>query len=293
LLSAELSRFDPDFDRRSPVEKLLALGHRPGHALIPALPVSVAMLAALPEKSRLDNRILALLAQKDPVFLTRLLCLAAQPNVTCGERFATTADDAIEMIGASSALAAMMEIANLHPGPRHAASPELADKSHQSRLAEQQFILARCLAYALTTRRLSAYLELNAQAASQLLLAVLLDNLALWVAIHAECNEAETVRRDLAQSSNESYILRHSPLLADYNLLAIQLGKAWNAPSDILDILISGKNPLHSLLLSVERMVDAKRRKASQQQALLELIRGHAHWAARLRPGEIDLAVIR
>jgi len=141
---------------------------------------------------------------------------------------------------------------------------------------------------------LTAYLELDCESASQLLLAVLLDNLGLSIAIHASGDDALTLQCDLAERcENNGYILRNTPLLTDYDLLAIRLGQAWGVPDAILDILTSGRNPLHSLLLAVERMVDAKRRKVSQQQALLELIRSHAHWAARLRPGEIDLAVLR
>lgn len=282
MLSAELSRIVTDVDYRSPVEKLLAL--RDWHAAIPALPVSAKMLDALPEKSRHDSRILALLAQRDPVFLTRLRCLAAQPGLTNNKLFATTADDAIGMIGVDNALAAMTELADLQ---RQSSQPSFADKA-------QHFVLWRCLTYSLTARRLAAYLGLDGEATSQLLLAVLLDNLGLLIAIYSDCEDAAAIRQDLAlRDTHGDFILRNSPLLADYYLLAVRLGQIWEAPNETIEILTSGKNPLHSLLLAVERMVDAKRRQVSQQQALLELIRGHAHWAARLRPGEIDLAVLR
>jgi HD-like signal output (HDOD) protein len=286
LLSAELPRFAIDVERCSPVKTVLA--HCIRHVAIPALPVSVAMLTALPEKSRHDNRILALMAQKDPVFLTRLLSLAAQPEYTRGKRYARNAEDAVELIGAASALDAMLEIADI--------SPRSASSDKSSRMA-QQFVLRRCLAYALTARRLAAYLELDNASASRLLLAALLDNLGLAVAIHADCDESAVIRRALAErddgANSADYILRQSSLLGDYGLLAVQLGRTWQVPHDILDILESSKNPLHCLLLAVERMIDAKRRKVSQQQALLELIREHTDWAARLRPGEIDLAVLR
>jgi|GEM_PF-6045990 len=262
----------------------MVLAHCVQHVAIPALPVSVAMLTTLPEKSLSDTRVLTLLAQKDPVFLTRLLSLAMQPEVTRGKRYACNAEDAIEMIGASNALAAMLEITN----------DKQSTPVHNVRHLAEKFVLRRCLAYALTARRLAAYLELDSASTAQLLLAALLDNLSLYVAIHADCSESIVIQRELAKrDDNIGYILRHSPPLADYSLLAIQLGRAWHVPIDILDILESTKNPLHNLLLAVERMVDAKRRKVSQQQALLELIRGHTEWASRLRPGEIDLAVLR
>jgi HD-like signal output (HDOD) protein len=286
LLSAELPRFAIDVDDCSPIKMVLA--HCARHVAIPALPVSVAMLTALPEKSRQDNRVLALLAQKDPVFLTRLLCLAAQPEVTRGKRYARNAEEAIELIGTASTLNAMLEIVQI-------GAPVIA--ADRARHTAMQFVARRCLAYALTARRLSAYLELDDASASRLLLAALLDNLGLFVAIHADCEESALIQGELAdrydKGDGTDYILRQSPLLRDYSLLAVQLGRTWQVPTDILDILESSKNPLHCLLLAVERMIDAKRRKVSQQQALLELIRIYPDWAARLRPGEIDLAVLR
>jgi HD-like signal output (HDOD) protein len=270
---------------RSAVKAILA--HPDCPVAVPALPESAKRLLALPEKGRRDARILALLAQKDPVFLARLLCQASGSGCPREGIHAITAEEAISALGVPASLSAMLAIAEESP-------ISLPLESIGSPLSmARQFVLRRCLSNSLTAQRLARYLELSSAHSSMLHLACLLDSLGLHVGLYAEHASTEDIRRELsAKAASSSHALRDCEAVADYHLLSAHLAGHWGADRRIVEMLAPDGGSMHALLVAVERMVEARMRGESQQRALAEAVAGHPCWQAKIRPEDIYLAVM-
>jgi hypothetical protein len=267
------------------VQSMLAQPHC--LALVPALPASAKMLLALPEKGRRNPRLLALLAQKDPAFLTRLLCLAGSTEHSHEGAHVGTANEAIEVLGVAKSLAAMLSIAEVSP-------TAVASTDFSSLLfSAQQFVLRRSFTYSLTAQRLARYLGLKPEVASMLQVSCLLDSLGLCVGLYASHGSAIEIQQELSNKAAAStYVLRNSAVIKDYPLLSIYLARQWHAAGEVVEMLAPNANSMHALIVAVEWMVEAKLQNMSQQRALKEAVAQHACWVGRLRRDEIDLAVL-
>jgi len=275
----------PPSKKRSAVKAILA--HAGGPVAVPALPESAKRLLGMPEKGRRDARMLALLAQKDPIFLARLLCMACGPDRGRGGVHVTTAEEAIAAVGAPAALAAMLAIAEQSP-------TSLPIESIGGPLClSRQFVLRRCLSYSLTAQKLARYLELDAECGSMLHLACLLDSLGLYAGIHSGHEAAGDIRRELSEKAASSgRALGDCEAVADYHLLSASLAARWNADGRVAAMLAPGGGAMRALLVAVERMVGAKMGGESQQKALAEAVAGHPRWEAKVRGEDIYLAVL-
>jgi hypothetical protein len=270
---------------RSAVKSILA--HPDCPVGVPALPESARRLLALPEKGRRDPRLLALLAQKDPVFLARLLCLSGGAGQAREGVHPITAEEAISAVGVPASLSAMLAIAEASP-----TSVAIGDIGSPLCLS-RQFVLRRCMSYSLTAQKLARYLELDAECSSMLHLACLLDSLGLYVGLHADHEAAAEIRIGLAgRAASPGQVLRDCEAVPDYHLLSAHLASLWSADRRIAEMLSPGGGPMHALLVAVERMVDAKVKGAPQQRALAEAVAGHPRWEAKVRKEDIYLAVL-
>ena len=275
----------PPSKKCSAVKAILA--HPDCAVAVPALPESAKRLLEMPEKGRRDARMLALLAQKDPIFLARLLCMACGPDRRRAGVHATTAEEAIAAVGAPAALAALLEIAEASP-------TSLPMESIGTPLClSRQFVLRRCLSYSLTAQKLARYLELDEECGSMLHLACLLDSLGLYAGIHSGHEAAVDIRQGLLEKAASSgHALGDCEAVEDYHLLSASLAAKWNADGRVVAMLTPGGGPMRALLVAVERMVDAKVKGGQQQRALAEAVAGHPRWEARVRKEDIYLAVL-
>jgi len=254
---------------------------------IPPLLTSAKVLLGLPEKNRRNTRFLVFIAQKDPVFLARLLCLAGHDEYATKGMYANTANDAVALLGVSKSLSAMLNIANV------ASQSVTSDNFGSPLFSAQQFVLRRSVAYSLTALRLAAYLELTGAQASKLQVCCLLDSIGLYIGLYANHESSKDIQQELsAKGATPSYFLRNSAIIPDYHLLSMHLARRWRASSDLIESLQPGDNPSHALMVAIERMVDAKLRKESQKEALLASVANYTCWTTRLRRDEIDLAVL-
>lgn len=253
---------------------------------IHAQPSSAKTLLSLAESGRRNPKILAMLAQRDLVFLARLLCLAASSEYSEGE-MASTASEAIAIIGLKHSFTAMTALVNV--SQKDPGVPDFGSRTYQV----NQFVISRCMAHWMTSQRLSNYLGLSKHQASMLQLSSLLDSLGLLLATNSQVPAAAEIQNELlARVGNSNFILRDSTVLPDYALLSTQLARQWGAPKTIISALSSSKDAMHALVIAVERMVDAKLHKKLEQMALASAVADHSIWVSRLRKDEIALAVL-
>jgi hypothetical protein len=247
-----------------------------------ALPSNAKILLGMHSKNQADSRVLPLLAQRDPIYLTHLLCLASSKQFK--NKTAITANEAFRTLRTEKTLEAMLSV-----------TPKSASKDTTSlgsiNFAVDQYILQRCQGHALTVRRLARYLELTGEETSALYIACLLDSVCLYAGIAGSYEAALQIQIELfSRAASETFLLRDSSILCDYHLLAVHLARKWEANCLVVETLTPSTKQSHALLIAVEHIVEAKRRRTSQQQALFSILGKYPNLKKRLRNDEIDLA---
>jgi hypothetical protein len=161
-------------------------------------------LLALTDREQRDPRLLALIAQKDPVYLARLLT-AANGRSAAAEG-AHTVDEAIRALGVNEAYALMRTS------------------------AARQYLLMLSVSLSLTTRRLSALLRMSAQAAMDATLAAFLDILGVYaLLVHEHAHRATLETELLGLAAQRAPLPREAPWLAGYTAVSVQLAQRWGA----------------------------------------------------------------
>jgi hypothetical protein len=97
-------------DAQSLVQTII--GHSDCPRLIPPVAESSKAFLRLPDRNRRNPRFLSFVAQKDPVFLARLLCMTTQIEYATAGRCATNAEEAISILGVATSISIMQEVAN-------------------------------------------------------------------------------------------------------------------------------------------------------------------------------------
>jgi hypothetical protein len=256
---------------------------------IPPLAESSKGLIRLPEKNRRNPRFLAFVAQKDPVFLARLLCMTTLGECAEAGCHATDAEEAIAILGVAKSLSVMMESASF-------TLPAFASTEIGSRfLVAQRMILSRCVTHSMTAKRLTAYLDLGDVQAARLQICCLLDSLGLLVGLYGNKDLSMRLQEellDIAASGAITDPLADSHVLHDYWRLAHYLTRLWGAEWAVQEILRAEKSPIHVLVSVVEKLIAAKRKGESQMAVLHAVLKRHASLTSRMGIEEIDLAVL-
>lgn len=248
---------------------------------IPPLSDVGQRLLALDQDSRSDLRLLALLAQQDPVLLSRLLVLANSAGVLPATANKTVnLDTAIRLLGATMTYSIMVGVA--------------MGESLLGRVADakvRRFLTKSAFARWHTARNLSRYLELVPDQAFTVQMGALLEPLGVYVALLCMPNVAERM-----QLAIEKAIAGGQPTclqacgFTDYKALSAQVAAGWDAPPRVVQAMLPGDSEDVALTAAVEALTEAKLRGHSQVEALVAALRGQPRWAAEPDSLEVDLA---
>jgi HD-like signal output (HDOD) protein len=198
---------------------------------LPPLGNAARQLLTLSDKERQDVRLLALIAQKDPVYLTRLLaCVNAEATS------AHSADEAIRRMGADRAYALM-----------HASAQAVEYVSHDRTAPMRQYLLMQAVSLSLTVRRLAALLHLGSEDTTAVTLAAFLDVLGIYALLVFEHPGRAALEAGLLEHAAQRKPLpRTEPWLANYLATSMQLAQRWGAPRPVCDILRTVANSLQT-----------------------------------------------
>ncbi|HEX7643230.1 MAG TPA: hypothetical protein VF472_13575 [Burkholderiaceae bacterium] len=283
-----LQRGDSDKTARLDVQSVMgSVAEKPHYFRdIGALPSTARAFLRLSESQRHSQQTLALMAQRDPVMLSRLLCAAMREADASAGLGIATAGAAIEVLGTAKVHALLLPLV-------HAAAAYPVTEEGSLLIFCERFVLRRCLAHAQTALRLSRYLGLSAAQSALLQAVSMIDSLCLFLPIYSKHPDAHVLHEFIAsKEASSSFILRGNTNLPHYEFLARKLAMTWHATDDVVVALTTNDSPFHALLVAIDTMVEAKLRKTSQQAALLETVAMHPCWKERLRMDEIDLAVV-
>lgn len=188
---------------------------------LPPLGNAARQLLALTDKERRDPRLLALLAQKDPVYLARLL--AAANGRSAPDEGAYTVDEAIRALGVNEAYALM-----------RASAQAVEYCAHDRTAPARQYLLMLSVSLSLTTRRLSTLLRMSAQATMAATLAAFLDMLGVYaLLVHEHAHRARVETELLGLAAQRAPLPREAPWLAGYTAVSVQLAQRWGARPEV------------------------------------------------------------
>ncbi len=198
-------------------------------------------LLALSERERQDARILALVAQKDPVFLARLL---GPVNAVAQAVPIRTAEEAVRVLGTSEAYALLKQCAD--------ASTRLRRISSEVR----RYLLVQAVSLALTIRRIGLLLKLPTEQRIRLSLAALFDTLGLYALLVTEHAQRDAVEAGLLQrAKTRSPLPQQADWMQGYEYAGAQLARRWGAPVEVPDIILGSSIPLHANSPSLSRVL--------------------------------------
>jgi len=202
-------------------------------ATLPPLGDVARRLLSLSDDEAHDARLLALIAQRDPVHLARLLALANGAARGLSRRV-TTADEAIQVVGTRDAHAAMLSLALAASFP-----------GGEDRGALRPWLLRHSVNLALTVRRVVSFLALDDDRAATLLMAALFDPLG----VHAALVVDHPHRRMLldavrAHASAHAWWPGDLPQLQGYRRLSAAVARRWGALPEVVVLLEAPWRPL-------------------------------------------------
>lgn len=198
---------------------------------LPPLGNAARQLLTLSDKERQDARLLALIAQKDPVYLTRLLVCANTDTVS-----AHSAEEAIRRLGANRAYALM-----------HASAQAVEYVCHDRMAPARQYLLMHAVSLSLTVRRLAALLHLDSKETTAVTLAAFLDILGMYALLVFEHPQRTALETELLEHAVQRKPLpRTEPWLANYAEASAQLARRWGAAVQVSSILRAASGPLEA-----------------------------------------------
>lgn len=259
-----------------------------GDTLAPLGSTAAQPLLTLSERERQDPRILALVAQKDPVYLARLL---GPVNATSRTEPVRTAEQAIRALGAQQAFQLLRGCAEAS-----LALPAIAPEV-------RRYLLVQAVSLALTTRRVGMLLKLQVQERVQLSLAALFDTLGLYALLSAQHERRDALEGQLLE------LARHrSPLpqavewLQGYEHAGAQLARRWGAPSSVPAVILGSSVPVRAatprlarVLALAQELVAARMNQRSDEEDEITaspLMREFGLESSALSERVLDLAFI-
>ena len=253
-----------------------------GVPVLPPLSEGARELLALDASKQMDSRVLSLIAQKDPVQVTKLLILANSAAFGRHTLAVSTVPEAIRVIGAKNAYSTMTAIAMANSF----ASLKVSG-------AIKSFILSQALSASLTARKVASRLDLDEQSVSTLVMGSLFLPLGLYLALMSNMPLANKVANALtAVIASSSRDLRGHEDLEGYNQLGQELAKSWDAPHAVIDALRDSKSVNGLLLQAIEAVMTASATKNSQLECLVEIFANNLDLSKKLPSNEVYLAVI-
>lgn len=253
-------------------------------AKLPPMGNGAKQLLAFKDEDREDPRLLALVAQKDPVHLGRVLSLANSAAYYMPGTPVTTAEAAVRRLGVRDTYAVLLACA------MSASFPEQVDLRPQRR-----YLLNYTVSVCLTAKKLATWLRIDDMRSAYLSLGALLTTSGLYAGLLAGGSVAERFRNALAEIGT-SADLRKQPALQGFCLLSEQVARSWKAPVEVLEALRDSaengpKTNDGMLLATVEALVHAKA-TGLKQWSLVQMV--ESTFQAPQRTGEfsdVDLGV--
>jgi HD-like signal output (HDOD) protein len=236
---------------------------------VPPLGNGAKQLLGLPSSDRDDPRVLALLAQKDPIHLARLLSWAnsvlhQHPGTTV-----STAEGAVRRIGVQAAYAVLL------------ASAMAASFSDQSDLrVQRRYLLNYTVSLCLTAKKVTNWLRLSEDNAGVLTLGSLLSSVGLFAGMLAGGSVGNRFSKCLAEFKGAD--LRQQIALTGFLQLSCQVAESWDAPTSVLSALADSGAPEPAtadgkLLCTIENLVQAKRVR-QDQVLVIRTLKGTDYW---------------
>lgn len=190
---------------------------------LPALSTTVRQLLGLSRREREDTRLLGLIAQKDPVILTRLLTLANISPERPQNRTLESVQQAIAVLGPEQAYTTMVVLSQAQEFSRH-----------PSDIATQQYLLRQAVNVSLTARRLARLLQLSANEAQATFLAALIDVLGMYTLLVADHPWHDKTASILSEHARKgSPLPRQSEWFEGYRTVSSRLAEKWEAGSSV------------------------------------------------------------
>lgn len=240
-----------------PPDILNLLEDRSFAANLPPMGNGAKQLLAFKVDDQEDPRLLALVAQKDPVHLGRILSLANSAAHYMPGTPITTAEAAVRRLGVRDTYLVLVACA------MSASFPEQPDMRVQRRN-----LLNYTVSVCLTAKKLATWLRVDETRAAYLSLGALLTCTGLYAGMLAGGPVADRFKLGLADKSAGADFRMQSSLKGFY-FLSEQVARNWHAPKEVLAALrdLGGETPKTdsgSLLGTVEALVYAKAQGQNQ-----------------------------
>ncbi len=224
---------------------------------LPPMGNGARQLMSLKDTEQEDPRLLALVSQKDPVYLGQLLSLANSAAYMYPGPPVTTAEAAVRRIGVRAVYGVLLACALV------ASFPE-KENFRQQRRVLLNYAVSTCL----TAKRLSSWLQLDDTVAGHLNLGSLLSVAGLFAGLLSEGTVAQRFAPALGPEQ-EGANLRERPALQGFCALSAHVAKLWGAPAALCEALLDSGNahpgtPEGTLLATVESLVHAKATRQDQ-----------------------------
>lgn len=238
---------------------------------LPPLSDEAKLLLGLSGDERENPKVLALIAQKDPVFCGRLMSLANSANYA-HKGLTSSMDGAVRRLGVETTYTTLVACA-------------MSDAFNSPNLTKdlRNFLLKYTLSLTITARKLASWLDLAEEQGNALWLSSLLYPCGLFAGVTSglaiERHYLEGMSRVLA---GETLNLQEVPELEGFLNLSAAVGESWLMPQSILDALVDcdqarPQTPCGAMLRTCALMVAQKRSQADETPLLKDLFeQGHS-----------------
>jgi HD-like signal output (HDOD) protein len=250
-----------DNDASTPTDVQALLDNEAFARRLPPMGNGARQFLALKDEEREDPRLLSLLTQKDPVYLGQVLSLANSALFYMPGGSVSTADAAIRRIGVRDTYDVLLACAMA------TSFPEQTNFRPQRR-----YLLNYTVSVCLTSKKFAAWLRLDADKATNLMLGSLLSVSGLFAGLLAGGSVSERFGRVLGDMGSNAN-LRERPELKGFCLLSQKVARLWTCPPHICDAIADSgaarpAGPDSALLATVESLVHAKATGANQKDSL-------------------------
>lgn len=231
-----------------------------------------------------DPRLLALVAQKDPIHLGRLLSLANSATHARGGAPIVSADQAVRRIGTRESYVTLLACAT-------AASFSGQDDAN----GQRRYLLNYTVSVCLTAKKLANWLKLDDHRAGRLALGCLLVPTGLYAGLLARQSPVSGRFARCLAEMNGGADLRQRTALAGFASLSALVATQWSAPPAIRDGLLDfGRTDPHcedgQLLAAVEALVHAKATGADQWMHI-QVVESSLPLPSKPVPASVDIGV--
>lgn len=232
---------------------------------LPPLSDEAKLLLGLSGDERENPKVLALIAQKDPVFCGRLMSLANSANYA-HKGLTSSMDGAVRRLGVETTYTTLVACA-------------MSDAFNSPNLTKdlRNFLLKYTLSLTITARKLASWLDLPEEQGNALWLSALLYPCGLFAGVTSGLALEQHYLQGLTRVIEGGALnLPEAPELEGFLTLSAAVGETWQMPQCILDSLIDcdqaqPQTAAGAVLKTCALMVAQKRSQADETPLLQDL----------------------